>query len=99
MLQVDHLTVLLRLVLQALGLPVVFFGLGHLLDANGFLLVLALLLVAHHKLVLFLLTLGRNMLLCVVLFCVPLAHVDDLVGFLFRVLNLLPSLQKTSAKE
>jgi hypothetical protein len=66
LLDLDHLLVLGALLLQAVSLTVVLLGLGHLLHADGLLLVHAVLLISHHLFMFLLLALVMKSLFVLV---------------------------------
>ena len=79
--------------LQSFSFAVVLLRLSHLLYADSFFLVVTVLLVSHHLLVLFLLSLHSQLMFMAVCFSVPLPNLNDFIGFFLGVFDLFPCLQ------
>lgn len=92
LLNVDHLSVLLSLSFQTLGLTVVFLSLRHLLDPDRLLLVVPHLLVLHLQFALFVLALLDQSHFVIMRFSIAMAHIDYVVRFFFRFLDFFPGL-------
>lgn len=90
---------LFALMLEAFCFSIVLFMLGHGLDADGFLLSVAELLVLEHLFVLLLLSLLLQTHLLVVTISITLTNIDDVIGFLLCFLNFFPGLNTEVLKQ